>query len=301
MRPFLRWTARILGGLVALIVLVAGTVYAVSSRRMARRYEAPREHALVIPTDSASIAYGQRVATLRGCRECHGANLEGRVLLNDPAIGVLAPPNLTTGGGGRGSALDPSAFELAVRHGLRRDGSSLFVMPAQEFQGLTDDDVAALVAYTRSLPPANNVLPMNRLGPVGHALHLAGKLEPSPAARVDHARTHVVTLAMAETPEYGGYLAASCTGCHGPGFSGGANPEPGRPVVANITPDSATGIGAWTEAQFVTALRTAARPDGTTIDSTAMPISITRAMTDTELKAIYAFLRTVPPKAHGAR
>jgi hypothetical protein len=110
-----------------------------------------------------------------------------------------------------------------------------------------------------------------------------------------------VTLAMAETPEYGGYLAASCTGCHGPGFSGGSNPEPGKPVVANITPDSATGIGAWTEEQFTTALRTAVRPDGTTIDSTAMPIAITRAMTDTELKAIYRFLRTVPPKAHGGR
>jgi hypothetical protein len=67
---------------------------------------------------------------------------------------------------------------------------------------------------------------------------------------------------------------------------------------ANITPE---GIGTWTEADFFKALREGMRPNGTAIDSTVMPIRLTREMTDQETKAIYMFLKTVPPKASGGR
>jgi hypothetical protein len=66
----------------------------------------------------------------------------------------------------------------------------------------------------------------------------------------------------------------------------------------NITPE---GIGSWTEQDFFKALREGIRPDGTPLDSTQMPVRLTREMTDQETKAIFMYLKTVPPKATGGR
>jgi mono/diheme cytochrome c family protein len=100
------------------------------------------------------------------------------------------------------------------------------------------------------------------------------------------------------TPEFGKYIAESCTGCHQVDFTGGPLPgeAPGRPLAANLTPDLEEGIGSWTEDDFVTALTTGARPDAAPIDTTAMPVQMTRQMTDVEKRAIYRYLRTVEAK-----
>jgi mono/diheme cytochrome c family protein len=240
---------------------------------------------------------------VRGCTECHGANLAGRLLVDDPAIGRLAAPNLTRGPGARGAALTPDDWELAVRHGIRRDGRSLLVMPAEDFQGLSDEDMAALVAYARSVAPVAHELPSQRFGPLGRLLFVAGKLPAAAAERVDQRAAHPRAVVAAATPEYGAYVAASCVGCHTQRFTGG--PVPGAPPsarpAANITPDPVTGIGRWDEDDFVRALRTARRPDGSMIDSTQMPIAMTRQMSDTELRAVYRYLRTLPAERVAAR
>jgi mono/diheme cytochrome c family protein len=91
-----------------------------------------------------------------------------------------------------------------------------------------------------------------------------------------------------------------CTGCHGPGLSGGpiAGGPPDWPPAANLTP---TGLGHYTEADFIRALREGVRPGGVPIDA-AMPVArITRHMTDVELRALYAYLRSVPPRPYGSR
>lgn len=296
-----RWILRGLGTVVALLLVAVGSVYALSARRMTARFDV-HSYPLAVGTDSATIARGRHVAAIRGCVDCHGADLSGRVLLDNALIGRLAPPNLTRGTGGRGASLTPADWERAVRHGVARDGHSLFVMPANEFQQLTDEDVAALVAYASSVAPVNNETPTNRLGPLGRALFLAGKLPVMPAAMVQQGAAHVKSIANEATPEFGKYLAGSCTGCHGEGYSGGPipggmSPRPSR----NLTPDSATGIGRWSEADFATALRTARRPDGTMLDTTAMPVPLTRQFSDVEIAAIYQYLRTVPAKPYGNR
>jgi hypothetical protein len=66
-----------------------------------------------------------------------------------------------------------------------------------------------------------------------------------------------------------------------------------RPAT-NITPQA---IGSWSEEDFFRALREAVRPDGTPIDTTVMPVPLTRQMTDVETRAIHMYLRTVPAKA----
>jgi mono/diheme cytochrome c family protein len=94
-------------------------------------------------------------------------------------------------------------------------------------------------------------------------------------------------------------VTMGCTGCHGPGLSGGKVPgtPPGFKPAGNITP---RGIGSWSESQFIHALRTGERPNGSKIDE-FMPIKATRMMTDVELQAIYRYLRTVPPREAGTR
>jgi mono/diheme cytochrome c family protein len=134
-------------------------------------------------------------------------------------------------------------------------------------------------------------------------LTAAGKLPVTPAAFVDQGAAHQPAITAEPTPAYGAYLAASCTGCHTERFAGGPMPgaPPGAPPAANITPDSVSGIGRWSEAEFMHALRTGQRPDGTAIDSTRMPIPMTRQMSDVELRAIYRYLRTVPPRTVAPR
>ena len=110
---------------------------------------------------------------------------------------------------------------------------------------------------------------------------------------------HVATMPPAATVEYGHYMAqvGGCLGCHGSGLSGGAIPgvPPDYPKAQNITP---TGIGRWSDAEVIRALRVGKRPDGTTI-STFMPWPYTAQMTDIEIAALIKYLRSVPPRATG--
>src|SRR5262245_48084039 len=98
------WTARILGGLVSLVLMVLAIVYVVSERRMHEHYEVP-VHAVEFTDDSATIARGAKLAQLRGCTNCHGPALAGTVMIDDPMLGRIAAANLTRGKGGRGAYL----------------------------------------------------------------------------------------------------------------------------------------------------------------------------------------------------
>jgi mono/diheme cytochrome c family protein len=218
-----RWAARTAAGVAALVAVAAAGVYARSEYRLRATFDVPEHAPLRLAADSVTLARGRRVADVRGCTDCHGARLEGRVLMDNPLVGRLAPPNLTAGRGGRGGELVPADWERAVRHGVRRDGRSLFVMPAQDYNGLSDEDLAALVSYARTVPSVDNAPPTSRLGPLGRVLFVAGKLPAAPAEIVGHARPHPTAVVAAATPQYGAYLAATCAGCHNERFTGGAH------------------------------------------------------------------------------
>lgn len=296
MRTILRWTVRITAGAVGLVLVVAAAGFGLSEARMARKYTVP-DHPLALRNDSAALALGARLVKVRGCVDCHGANLGGSVMFDDPAIGRLAPPNLTMGG--RGAELEPRDWERAVRHAVRRDGSPLRVMPAQELTTMADDELASIVSYIRSVPPVTKSLPTSRVGPLIRGLFLAGQVQLLPAEQIDHMRPHAAHVEAEPTAKYGEYLAIGCTGCHGPGLSGGKIPgtPPEWKPAANITP---AGIGRYSEDDFIRVLRTGVRPNGAKVDS-VMPWRLTKEMTDVELKAIYAYLKTVPPKEYGNR
>jgi mono/diheme cytochrome c family protein len=174
-RTILRWTSRIALGAIGL-VLVAGAATFGLTERMARKYTVP-DHPIAPRTDSAGLALGARLVKVRGCVDCHGANLAGDIMIDDPMVGRLSTPNLTLGG--RGAELEPRDWERAVRHAVRRDGSPLRIMPAHEFATIADDDLGAIVGYAKHAA--------GREGDVGtaacrfdhcRALFLAGQVQP---------------------------------------------------------------------------------------------------------------------------
>jgi mono/diheme cytochrome c family protein len=295
------WIKRLawfLGAVVGLLLLALAGVYLVTSSRMSKRYDVAARP-VPVPSDSAGIERGRHIAIAIGkCVACHGEDLGGSVLGDNFLFGRLAASNLTTGKGGVAGRYDDATLTRAIRHALRHDGTPLRVMPSEAFQYLSDEDAGALVAYIRSLPPVDRELPALRVGPMPRVLSLMTTFPLIPARVVDHARVPPVSMPEGITVEYGKYLAnvGGCTGCHGPGLSGG-NLGPGKPP-SNLTP---AGIGTWTEADFVRALREGKRPVGADIDSLAMPWPEAGKMSDPEIRAVWAFLKSVPPKAFGNR
>jgi mono/diheme cytochrome c family protein len=287
----MRIIGKILLGLVVLLVVAVGVVYALSSSRLGRKWNvAPKE--ITVPTDSASIARGQHlVEAVTGCVDCHGENLGGTAVPMGP-LGTFSASNLTSGKGGVQFA-STGQWELAIRHGLRPDGSPLLMMPAEAYRYLSDADLGAILAYIRSVPPVDNELPPTEVGPIGR---LVAAREPGhimAAAIVDHETVRPASVTPGRTVEYGQYLAGigGCTSCHGPDLKGGLQfGPPGTPPSADL---SSTGKRAgWTEAQFFETIRTGVRPDGSALNL-FMPWKFYRHMTDEELGAIWDFLQTV--------
>ena len=296
-RIVVRWLGRVVIALLALAAVGVASIYGLSERRLRSRFAVP-EHRIAVSEDAATIARGEHIATVRGCVECHGAGFSGNTIVNQPIIGRVAGPNLTLGG--RGAELEPLDWERAVRHGVRRDGKPLIFMPSNEFTVLTDEDLAAVIAYARSVPPVRQAAPSSYAGPLLRTMYVAGQVKLLAAEDIQHGRQHDARIVAEPTVAFGKYLASGCTGCHGDGLSGGKIPgaPPEWGPAANITP---AGIGRWTAADFATALRTGRRPDGSAIDSTLMPIKLLRRMDDVELAAIYAYLQTVPAREYGNR
>ncbi len=297
----MKWTGRVLGGLVVVVALALAAVYGVSEARMRRTYRVD-PGPVALRGDAGAVRQGAHLAVVRGCAECHGADLGGRVFIDAQPMARLTASNLTPGRGGVASRYTDADWVRAIRHGVAPDGRPLLFMPSHEFNPLGDDDVGALIAYIKSLPPVDSDLPASSVGPLGRALFLAGQIPLLPAEIIDHAAPRRVPPAPGATAEYGAYLATGCTGCHGAGFSGGRIPgtPPDWKAAANITPDPATGLGRWTEQDFVRAMRTGKRPNGSDIDP-LMPWKGLATMTDTELRAIWLYLRTVPARPHGSR
>ncbi|MEJ7813377.1 MAG: cytochrome c, partial [Gemmatimonadaceae bacterium] len=183
------WKRRIgitLGGLIGLIVLAIAGFYAVATFKLNREHQIGAAVTPPIPTDSAAIARGHVFADLHGCTGCHAGNLAGQVMVDQFPLGRLAAPNLTRGKGGIGSLYTDAEWERAIRHGVRRNGRALLMMPSESFSKLRDDDVAALIAYVKSVPPVDNELPSRRIYPVAAALVALGPFTPA-AERIDHA------------------------------------------------------------------------------------------------------------------
>ena len=260
--------------------------------------------------DAAALrARGEEIVrNVSVCGGCHAAAgdpdgpLSGGREFKDWRIGVARASNLTSDpatGLGDWSEAD---IVRALRNGQRRDVRLLApVMPYEWFHQMSDEDALAVARYLKSLQPVQNVVKQEPSiwFKLGKLLFLRPKPSGSQAAPP-----------RASTAEYGRYLAQHvglCADCHTPRtgirqepdksrlFAGNANPPKGFPQnPANLTPDNETGIGAWSEEDFLRTLRTGESRRGFTLHP-FMPWRQIRRMSDDDLRAIYRYLRTLPP------
>jgi mono/diheme cytochrome c family protein len=290
MRRLLKLIGWIAAGLLLAVSALVGYVYAVSGARMSKSYTVSVPP-LTIPSDAASIARGKYLAdSVSQCVDCHGADLGGKIVENNFAMGRLAAANLTRGRGGIGARYTDQDYVRTLLHGVRPDGRSVVFMPSVDYH-FTERDLASLIAYVKSVPPVDRELPAQAPGPMARALSLFAGFPLSSAAMIDHDRVAFAVPKDERNPVAAGeqiVAMAGCVACHGRDFVGGAGPPPGG---ANITP---VGIGGWTEKDFLTAIRDHKRPNGTVIAET-MPRGYGQ-MADADLQNIFAFLKTVPAK-----
>jgi len=194
---------------------------------------------------------------------------------------------------------------MAVAHGVNKTGDTLFpIMPYYNYSRMAKDDLYAIIAYLRTLPSSDSTVPARKLLISMSALPPLPPFTPEKNIRPN----------ASDKVKYGQYLTtiASCGDCHTPmnkdgspdfskAFSGGFvfNLPMLKVTVANITPDSLTGIGSWTENAFVARFRQNSSDEYLNMDhgkqNTLMPWAMYGKMEEADLRAIYSYLRTVAP------
>ncbi len=296
----LRRIAAVAAVLAAGLLLAVVAVHAASERRLRREY--PVHVALPTP-DPALAAEGGRLARSRGCADCHGEDFGGKLIADEMPVVRLVGDNLTRMPPGTRDRSVHERMYLALHHGIDLRGRPLLMMPSKEYANLSAHEIEALAAYFATLAPVQRELPDSALGPLGRLLLVAGKLPGLLSAEtIDHARKPVASAPPVGTLAYGRHAAQLCTGCHGRDFGGGSMAHGGGrlPPAANLTPH-ASGLANWSEADFLAAMRSGRRPDGSAIDGAAMPWRAVGQASDAELHSIWLYLRSLPPVARDVR
>ena len=292
---------KIVGGSLAVLALgagiVAGAAVFLSDHKMERIVDVE-----VTPVDLAStdLQRGEYLFVTRGCTECHGKDGGGHTMVDDQKSGLfISAPNITRGGSTAASYSDADWLRL-LRHGVKPSGRPALIMPSEDYAQMADEDVAALVSYIRSLPPQSEYTAVFRLPLIMKALY-AFCVVTDAAERIDHTRRAPARVPE-DTHEKGAYVANVCLGCHGAGLAGGKIPgvPPDWPAAANLTTAADAAMNRYSTVDaFRDMMRTGKRADGSSIK--IMPFENFKAMNDTELEALFTFLKTLPPKASGSR
>lgn len=291
MRTVLKWVGIVVVGLLIVIIVLNVGVYFASNGRINKTYAIEPE-SITINDDADAIAHGEHIAVIFGCTDCHGENLAGAPLIEDPAIGQIYSPNITAGSGGVPNYSEDD-YIRAIRHGVDAEGKSLFIMPSNEYFYLSDADLGALIVYLQSVEPVDNELPEKSLGPLGRVLFTVGALPPPAAEVIDHTAVRPDSPTPGVTEAYGRYLSVGCTGCHGANLAGGAVPgsAPDAPPSANLTPSGP--LAEWTTDEFVQTMRSGTTPDGRQLNAADMPWPSIGQMTDDELTAVFLYLQSL--------
>jgi mono/diheme cytochrome c family protein len=299
---------RVVGYVLAVLLLIAGGTVTYLNARKPEMSPAPR---LAIQRTSQRLARGEYLYRLADCDGCHserdytrfggpvvpGGMGAGQVFTRDMGVpGTVVPPNITPDPEtGIGTWTDGEKVR-AIRDGVDKVGRTLFpMMPYEAYRQMSDEDVFSLVAYLDTLPSVKRTHPPTQLDfPVA----LLIKSTPRPAGSVPQPD-------LSGKVRKGEYLAniAGCRGCHTPSLGGGERfVAPGLLVVsANISPDPSTGIGRWSEQDFVNKFaeyRDYAEHGPPKVGPSAftlMPWLEFCRLPEEDLRAIYAYLRTQPP------
>lgn len=300
---------RIAIGLAVFLVLgVSGLAIAVVLREN-RTFEAPYPD-LHASKDPAVIERGKYLALGPAhCVACHAEpgqpaseepHLSGGVAFHLP-VGTFYSANITpdmTTGIGR---YTDGEVARVLRYGVHPTGRA--VLPFMPFQNLSDEDLVAVISYLRSRPAMPHPVTAHDVNVIGRFAK-AFLIEPEGPTATPPAKAP--SGATIERGEYLANTVANCGGCHtdrskrtgkpiGPAFAGGLEVEghtepPQTFITPNLTPHPTAGrITAWTEDQFV------ARFQNAVPTASPMPWAQFRTMTEEDLRALYRYLRSLPP------
>lgn len=254
---------------------------------------------------AAKVERGAYLARgVAACGDCHTpghvpngpgvAELSGNMILPDFYAPNITPDAET--GIGRWSSED---ITRALTKGLRPDGTRIHpIMPYRFYATATDDDLQAIVAFLKSLPPVSNKVPRNTL--------------EIPPGWLDNPVPKVGPVDPGDRTAYGGYLVSlgHCMRCHTPmvdGVSdyagqlgaGGLFLDFGevKAVTANITPDPQSRISVYSVDQIRDILKSGIRPDGSAL-APIMGFDFYKSIKDDDLEAIALYLKSLPPKPY---
>jgi mono/diheme cytochrome c family protein len=301
MKRGMMWAGALFVGVLVVLggVLIFGVL---AADRKASRHVALNIPPVALYDDAAHLERGSHLYASRRCAECHGAEGAGGECIKDPSGLRVVAPNLTRGGQSAVRTYAAEDWVRTIRHGVAPDGRPLLIMPSEDYARLGDEDMASLVSFLQRLPSRNGPARAIDMPLIMRALYGLDVIEDA-AQKINHTLPPPVPPPRAPDVTYGAYVAQTCVGCHGPGFSGGHVPSgaPSWPPAANLTPGEGSVMGCYTNlVDFRSMLRTGMRPNGTEIHP-AMPFASLKQLDDLEVEALHAFLQTLTPRAHGQR
>jgi mono/diheme cytochrome c family protein len=261
MMNIIKWTVIVLGGLFVLVTISGSILYSIGMKKLNQMYPGIAVETVNVPMDADAIARGKHVATIRACTRCHGEDLSGRMITNDPLsgmvplLGTISAPNLTSGKGGIATSYTDTDWVRAIRHGVMPQGRGEALM--FDYWTMSDQDLGDLIAYLKQAPPVDTNYPEMRYGLIVPVIS-SRPVDPTPGATV----------------EYGEYLSAVCTACHGN-------------LIGNA-------VKTWKQDEFIHAFRTGVLPDGKQFGPT-MSSNTFREMTGTELSALWLYYTNPTP------
>lgn len=286
-RGILKWGGTVLS---AVFILVFTLLTILTVIGMLKLY-APRGNPVIafkVESTPELIARGEHVARVV-CSACH--TLEGDLPLSGGKnlsediglpLGNFTSANLTPAG----RIKDWSDGELlrAIREGTNPSGHLMAIMSSNTFYELSEQDIRAVIAYLRSQPPVTNDTPKESFTILAVLFAGAGMLPIKPVPP----SAFVVSPPKGPTAEYGAYIVRylDCALCHGKDLGGGK----GGLVPAG---PSLRVVQQWTQAQFITTLRTGVNPTGRALDPDQMPWKYFGKLDDEELVALHTYLTSL--------
>lgn len=289
MRKVLNWIGIGLGVLVGLVIAAAITLYFVGGSRLnkTRQVQPP---AVTIPSNDQAIARGKHMVNVN-CTSCHGDDLAGDVLLDDPMIGTIYTANIT----GLAERRTDDEIVLAIRHAVGPGGRQLIAMPSDAFIYFSEEDMGAIVSYLKTIPRVEKASPGLDLSIMGQIMLGAGLFgDLSAADTINHDQPFTSMPAIGANVDYGEYLSPLCITCHGPDLSGAQPSIQGSPIAPNLTLGG--GLAGWSEAEFIQTIRSGVTPSGHQLDPEFMPWKSWAKFDDEELQAIWMYLNSLPAR-----
>ena len=294
MKKFFKWFGIILGSIILILITIVLFLYTSVNRRLDKTYKI-KVTKIELPTDSVSIERGRHRSLL--CQGCHGDDYAGKVVFSSDAIGTVIAPNLTSGKGGIGKNYSNEDWVRTIAHGIKRNGKPVFVMPSEDFNNFSKDDLYSLIAFLKTIPSVDNKTGKCELTFFGKFLVSIDAFgNVLNAETIEHSRKYHEEVQIASNAHFGKYVVeiSGCRHCHGKELSGGKNPNPDSPPGSNLT--SGGNLSKWNENDFINTIRTGKTPEGKILNPVFMPWSDFRKMNDTELLAIFKYLKSLSKK-----